>query len=205
MRRIARAFLCIIQAALLLITAAALLLWTRSHWVGDVIIREQDWNEVGEVRGNELRVISTEGLIWVNWRWDAGRTGPSWAGWQEKLKRTGVRPRWRWASMPPDQFEGIPDGMDRWGPLGWDKEDSVDQLSEFHIRTLYFPHWLFALACGIWPLTALALLFRRLRRRARTGCCFKCGYDLRATPQAGAELVPRCPECGTATRPSSHG
>jgi hypothetical protein len=38
---------------------------------------------------------------------------------------------------------------------------------------------------GLWLLLVL-----RTRRAAKAGCCPKCGYDLRASPD-------RCPECGT--------
>jgi hypothetical protein len=51
----------------------------------------------------------------------------------------------------------------------------------------------FALWGGyILSMTVLILLLNKQRiaeKRARTGFCFKCGYDLRATPA-------RCPECG---------
>jgi len=50
------------------------------------------------------------------------------------------------------------------------------------------PLWAPALASGVLP--ALWLLLWAHRRRRRTaGCCPRCGYDLRATPD-------RCPECG---------
>lgn len=60
------------------------------------------------------------------------------------------------------------------------------------------PHW-FPVALG----TALPLLHvrtalrsRRRRWRIAHGLCPNCGYDLRATPDAGGALLPRCPECG---------
>lgn len=64
---------------------------------------------------------------------------------------------------------------------------------------------IFGIAIGLWFLAAvggfltvfLLIVLRnerckRLRaHRRRQGCCWKCGYDLRSTPE-------RCPECGTA-------
>ena len=43
----------------------------------------------------------------------------------------------------------------------------------------------------------------QLGRRARQGLCLSCGYDLRATPEHGRALLPRCPECGVATPPDT--
>ncbi len=42
----------------------------------------------------------------------------------------------------------------------------------------------------------------KARRRAERGLCVKCGYDLRATPEAGGPLLERCPECGSDTKAS---
>jgi hypothetical protein len=58
------------------------------------------------------------------------------------------------------------------------------------------PFWAVIVATLILPLSALR---RRLRDRRliRQGRCRACGYDLRATPQEGGALLPRCPECGT--------
>jgi hypothetical protein len=51
-------------------------------------------------------------------------------------------------------------------------------------------HWAL-LIIGFVLLPALrATMWLRQRRRTRAGCCPRCGYDLRATPD-------RCPECGT--------
>jgi hypothetical protein len=54
---------------------------------------------------------------------------------------------------------------------------------------LVLPWWLLAGTLLVLPIAWYARR-RRDRRRARTGACAVCGYDLRATPE-------RCPECGT--------
>ena len=80
----------------------------------------------------------------------------------------------------------------RVGPIRWGRADSEDAGYSFVLRNCTFPCWLPALSAA-WPLSSIGLLLRRRsrrhRRRARTGCCAKCGYDMRASPE-------RCPEYG---------
>jgi hypothetical protein len=52
------------------------------------------------------------------------------------------------------------------------------------------PHWAIVVVLLSISGTRIAMGLQR-RLRARIGRCFRCGYDLRATPD-------RCPECGTA-------
>jgi hypothetical protein len=53
----------------------------------------------------------------------------------------------------------------------------------------------FALPSAAWLLMLLTAALHRRRQRLK-GCCQKCGYDLRASPE-------RCPECGAATSAST--
>ena len=57
-------------------------------------------------------------------------------------------------------------------------------------RMLLIPYWAVASILLVLP-GRQALVCLRRWRRPLPGCCPRCGYDLRATPD-------RCPECGTA-------
>ena len=68
--------------------------------------------------------------------------------------------------------------------------DPQAQASPFRpVRRFVIPYWFPAVIAAGLPVIWLALAGRRHRRRRRMGCCPRCGYDLRATPD-------RCPECG---------
>lgn len=89
---------------------------------------------------------------------------------------------------------------DSWGPVRWSFSKGIGLNGHYYTwHHVTLPCWLLSLSAGIWPLTSLTLLRRRRARLrlARAGCCAHCGYDLRATPQAGGKLLAQCPECGT--------
>jgi hypothetical protein len=86
-----------------------------------------------------------------------------------------------------------------WGPLRWSSHLSADAV--YAHRILRVPCWPPAMIAGAWPASSAALWARRRRRArrlVRAGCCGRCGYDLRATPEAGGTLLAVCPECGAA-------
>ena len=59
-------------------------------------------------------------------------------------------------------------------------------LDEFGLGNVLM--WSIHVAVAITSLIVLARLLRKINRLNR-GLCYRCGYDLRATPD-------RCPECG---------
>jgi hypothetical protein len=71
--------------------------------------------------------------------------------------------------------------------------ESLPDLSRFAL--IGAPAWFVASLTGGLPAWWLLRAVRRSSRRA-PGCCRRCGYDLRASPE-------RCSECGTSITPNA--
>jgi hypothetical protein len=63
--------------------------------------------------------------------------------------------------------------------------DGPGPIVQLQARTYFLPLWFVAGVFGMMP----CVWFLRKRSRPHGGCCSRCGYGLRATPD-------RCPECG---------
>jgi len=61
-------------------------------------------------------------------------------------------------------------------------------------RFVLVPYWAVVAVLLVLPARRARLLVRGWRR-VPAGCCRRCGYDLRATPD-------KCPECGAVTAPT---
>ncbi len=75
----------------------------------------------------------------------------------------------------------------------------------YESRRLSVPLWPLIVATSVLPGLWLYGALRRRGRRYRLarGLCARCGYDLRATAEAGGPLLERCPECGSAAHASA--
>lgn len=160
----------------LLLCLATVVLWVRSYWATDTLLREtpaSDWR-FSNMRGEMLidamapfddvssQRITRQSSYYGSWGWHYQVDPPITLG-----------------RLPGDKaifwsFEygfGIATGP-RWG--------------DDH-RAVLFPHWFAVVVALMLP---SAWMLRRSRRIALPGHCPVCGYDLRATSN-------RCPECGT--------
>ena len=169
MRRVWRIILNGLTVLSLLLCLASAGLWVRGYWREDSLGRRRAARtgaaglDFGAVSGGGgVMIFSYDRLSGFPW------TGPD--GWY----------RVTFAGRPVLYAGG-------WLPNRWGFGLVSDLDSRGHWRGITFPAWLPTALFALLPTARVALFIRR-RRRHRDGCCRKCGYDLRATPD-------RCPEC----------
>ena len=116
--------------------------------------------------------------------------------WEGSLPRNGA-----WDDWDPSRFEtfkGVPrlwNRMNRISDKRWlGFQSTRGNLLSIQVRIIAIPFWFLFLPSAILPVLWFVSL-RRRRRRARSGHCLNCGYDLRESKQ-------KCPECGTAIQPA---
>src|SRR5262245_9008513 len=156
----------LLSAMSLLLCAAAVGLWVRSYWVSDLLSR----------CSVNSRHVSVSTLIWSQ----PGSVVLERSSFDGSEAEQG----WRWTT----DSDEIPSGRPNWvtSETLFNDDGGVSVQSIAVCIPLWLPTFVFAICPSSW-------LMRERRRRAvlrAVGCCKKCGYDLRATPE-------RCPECGT--------
>lgn len=177
----------------LLLGAATLLLWARSHGTND------GFDQIGRDRSRSL--CSASGRIMYFERDDSAMTASGFWPPGETMP-----PPWRYEAVsdPARPNAGDETWLNRLGiAIEW--REQVPITDAFSTRPIFatntrviLPHWLLALAFALLPALWLTMTIRRraARSRAAHGRCVACGYDLRAGHD-------RCPECGTTTNPTS--
>jgi hypothetical protein len=186
-----RRLLTLAAAASLLLCAATVALWVRSHFVGDGFRRWNRWSDATAA----YRGVKTFAL---------GR------GSLQLVCSVEIRPR-RLDPTEPEQVtfshsaflhERPPARFDlsgtAWSFLGFGgyaKSIPWGSSIRFENSMMTIPLWaptvFFAIPPGVWFIVRL-----KLRRANRESHCRTCGYDLRATPE-------RCPECGASYKPTT--
>jgi hypothetical protein len=116
------------------------------------------------------------------------------------LERIAAPPIYPRALGPPGTAPSPP-WLGRVG-ISWASWPSRTEFATYDVWAVALPYWLPALLAAVLPVVWVLPRLRRFRRwrRHRRGLCRVCGYDLRATPAAGAAggpILKCCPECGT--------
>jgi hypothetical protein len=172
MRRLGRILLNALTIGSLVLCLAVVVLWARSYWLYDLF----GWRQPPRPDGDRVFVDLVSGAGGV-----AMEVSRHPSGRAKRYPGDG----WYWVTPVPFRMVYASDkGRTRWG-FAFDRLEGP-----FGPYTLIiFPLWLPAALFAALPVARGALFVRR-RRRVGEGCCRKCGYDLRATPD-------RCPESGT--------
>jgi hypothetical protein len=201
-RRLARYILNALTIASLLLCAASVVLWVRSHWLLEFV----EWHAIDRT-GGTVRVVSIgaraqSGLAGIGWQRDSW-TGPSQketddvaaVPWQNGFTKRALPATGKW-----------PEAHSIWNRAGFyyysghrpRLASGADRnvVAEGEGAYFLFPFWAPAIAAFVLP--SVRTLRRISEARGDELLCAHCGYDLRATPD-------RCPECGAVPSPSLGG
>jgi hypothetical protein len=181
-RPIRRAILNAATALSLLLVAAVVALWIRSHVVSDSLV----WTRTDGAR--QARTAPGHLLLGFDLSDGSHQPATAYGLRHEKEPPLSVTaltlPIYTLSIGPGDTWE-----VWRRGGVGWWRWRSADRQTS--IARLALPLWPLAAAAAVLPLSRYVLHRHARRRRLRqVGLCPTCGYDLRATPD-------RCPECGS--------
>lgn len=178
-----------LRCAVILVPAMLLLLL----WIRDMHAWEQldvllnTGGRFHNLRWRDLQIESSRGKINVTFRsgqrLDWEKNGP------KPLLELGYR-RDTWSSLYSDKTFGL--WFQREGPDSLRPYESTSGLLTLDLFVeIQFPHWSALLVAMVLPGLRGLFLFRRHHEfvHIRSGRCFRCGYDLRASSG-------RCPECG---------
>lgn len=188
-RRCRRILLNAAAVVSLLLCAATVVLWMRSHFVCDIVNWGSHRPRAGIVLEESLWAVVADAGVVVIANFELIYQGPErdFEGVRGELL---AEPGWRWTRSPPEYRRPTAGGVWSWMGFGHEVQNtSFGAGGSTGMTTVYIPCWAVVAVTAALPAARCWNWASARRRKRRRGYCPDCGYDLRATPD-------RCPECG---------